>query len=68
MGCTPGNCNLPLTQDFVNQRVGIATNTPEVTLDVNGGMRVGQLSTTDINAIVCDSNKLGTLIFDKDED
>ena len=68
VGCTPGNCNLPLNQDFTNQRVGIATNSPQVTLDVNGGIRVGQLTTWDINSITCDANKLGTIIFDIDQD
>ncbi len=38
-----------------------------MTLDINGGMRIGQLTTAEVNAITCDANKLGTLIFDTDE-
>ena len=68
LGCTPGSCNLPLVQDFVNQRVGVATTSPQVALDVNGAVRIGQLTTEDINAITCDATKLGTIVFDKDND
>ncbi len=39
-----------------------------MTLDVNGGMRIGQLTSSGIDLITCDANKLGTLIFDTDED
>ena len=65
-GCTPENCPMPLTQDLENQRVGIATDSPKVTLDVNGGMRIWQLTTGNILSITCNANKLGTLIFDTD--
>ncbi len=37
-----------------------------MTLDINGGMRIGQLSTGEIAAITCDASKLGTLVFDID--
>ena len=68
VGCTPGSCNKPLTQDFTNQQVGIGTENPQITLDVAGGVRIGQLPTASIDAITCDANKLGTLIFDTDAD
>ena len=59
---------MPLIQDFVNQRMGVATSSPQSTLDINGWMRIGQFTTSEINAITCDNNKLGTIVFDKDND
>lgn len=67
-GCTPGTCSKPLSLNFTSQRVGVGTTNPQITLDVAGGVRIGQLSTANINQITCDANKLGTLIFDTDED
>ena len=67
-GCTPGSCPAPLKQDFATQRVWVGTENPQITLDVEWGVRIGQLSTVNINQITCDADTLGTLIFDTDED
>ena len=46
MGCTPGSCSKPLTQNFATQRVGINETNPQVVLDVAGDIKIGDSSAT----------------------
>ena len=50
-GCTPGNCETPLTQNFTTQRVGVGVTAPHVKLDVDGEVKVGNTSITCDNLV-----------------
>lgn len=50
---------------FEDGKVGIGTNQPQTTLDVNGGVRVGRFTTA--TRPVCNDTIVGTFIFDTDK-
>jgi hypothetical protein len=50
---------------FEGGKVGIGTDQPQTTLDVNGGVRVGRFTTA--TRPVCNDTIVGTFIFDTDK-